>query len=494
MKDYEIVVGLEIHVQLDTQTKMFCDCAVVKDKNAEPNISVCQTCMGFPGTLPVVNRGAVERAVLLAKALGCTINQESFWDRKHYFYPDLTKGYQITQYEKPFAEGGELRFKVESDSHIDDQKVSLERIHLEEDTGKSFHADGNTYIDFNRAGTPLVEIVTKPDIRGKYDDEITCGDKAKAFLEELQFILQNEKYEDSSEEFKISRAKLEEGNMRFDVNISVRKIGAENFGTKQEIKNLNSLQAVKDSIDIQAKKQVESLENSEAVIQSTWTFNDATRDTVMLRSKEEAHDYRYFREPDLPNLVIENELKNKKTIGIGEKAESIFAKYSPVGGMNFVRNYLEDPILDLDEFVRMCSFDGGNKHIMYTNFSTIYYKYLKKYREKIVVKKELFLDGIVYLMKFMIDGKLNSMAYDQVVVRMFEDGIHPKEFISEYVKNSDTSELEKWVDEAISENPSQWQEYKAGKEVLEAFFIGQVMKKSKGKADAKVVMDILKTK
>ena len=493
MSKYQPTIGLEIHVQLKTKTKMFCGC--LNDfQEKRPNINICPTCTGQPGTLPVINKKAVKMVIKTGLALNCSIAEESFFERKNYFYPDLPKGYQISQYKIPLCANGKLK--------IDDREIRIRRIHLEEDTGKLIHSKENfSLVDFNRAGVPLMELVTEPDI---------CSSKeARKFAQELQLILRY---------LGVSDADMEKGQMRVEANVSLRNKNqrAEKkqvLGTKVEIKNLNSFRAVEKAIEYEIERQEELLERKEKIIQETRGWNETKQKTFSQRTKEEAEDYRYFPEPDLPPLKITTnqilKLKSeipelpakkrkrfKKEYGLSEKDIEILVNFKPLG------NYFEEIISELKEWEKTSlnekpSKTESGKLIKLTANYLIselkkYTKNLEEDIRRIKITPENFAEFIILIHQ----GKISSTGAQITLEEMYKTGADPSHIIKEknLTQVSDENELEKIIEEIIKNNPQPVQDYKNGKTEALQFLIGQVMKETKGRANPKIVARLFNQK
>ena len=481
---YEAVIGLEIHAQVKTRTKLFC--ANLNDpEERHPNVHVCPICMGHPGTLPVLNKKAVESVIMAGIALGCTIAKHSKFDRKNYFYPDLPKGYQISQYDMPLCEKGHIR--------VGEKNIGITRIHLEEDAGRLAHdAQGASLVDFNRAGMPLMELVTEPDIR--------TADEAVEFARKLQMILQY---------CGVSDANMEKGQMRCEVNISLRKAGEE-FGTKAEIKNLNSFAAVREAIEYEIKRQSALLEKGEKVIQETRGWDENKKATVSQRLKESAHDYRYFPEPDIPPIKIGKceDLTEEKCIdidfiraslpelpdqkkerfieqfGISEKDAEVIISDRHMAA--FFENIVSELFAwagktDDQELIR--------RAVNYLN--TDLRKLLNETgapASEMLVTPENFAE----LMTLLHQNKINSAAAKAVLDEMFRAGKDPSNIIEEkgLAQVSDAGELEKVAREIIVANEKVAADYKAGKQNAMQFLVGQMMAKTRGKANPQIAREI----
>ena len=514
---YKPVIGLEIHAELKTKTKMFCDSLNDPDEK-HPNINVCPICMGHPGTLPVINQEAVKKVIMAGLGLNCKIAEDTFFERKNYFYPDLPKGYQITQYQKPLCEGGHL--------DVAGKKIRIIRIHLEEDAGRLYHspadgAEGYSLVDYNRAGVPLMELVTEPDFE--------TGLEVKKFAEELQLIFRY---------LGVSDADMEKGLMRVEVNISLMRIDGpdtkgiedprfvetnrEKWGTKVEIKNLNSIKSASDGVDYEIKRQTEILEAGEKVIQETRGWDDSKKKTVSQRSKEEAHDYRYFPEPDLPPLkftqaqigVIKDgllELPSQRRVrfalyGLTDTQIDIFTTARHLG------DYYEHVATELDVSAKDFHVEKGLKgefpnephlikrlHELSENYIIAEFPPLMKAKALEIDDLEGFKispEAFAELMVLIFHKELSSTGGKSVLKEMAETGLHPEQIMKE--KNlgqmSDVGELGLVVDKIIADNEKAVEDYKKGKEASLKFLIGMIMRDSGGKANPQVVEDILKSK
>jgi aspartyl-tRNA(Asn)/glutamyl-tRNA(Gln) amidotransferase subunit B len=469
---YETVIGLEIHVQLRTLTKMFCGCR--SEFGAPPNTHVCPVCLGLPGALPVVNAHAVELAITAAKALRCEVHRRSVFARKNYFYPDLPKGYQITQYDRPLATNGRLELPVEDGEPA---SVRIRRLHIEEDSGKSLHDRfaRETAVDLNRAGVPLAEIVTEPDLRSPA--------AARAFLDTLKRIL---------EYLEVSDCNMEEGSLRVDANVSVRRIGSGELATKTELKNMNSFSQLEKALRYEAKRHITIVEADGRVEHETMLWDPGRDEARPMRGKEEVHDYRYFPEPDLPTLEVSEALIAALERRLPElpwqKANRFVTEY---GLPRYDAEVLSSRRSLADYFEAVVR--GGVDAKAAANWVMV---------ELLAVANELGrpvdelgleparLAGLIDRVK---SGDLSHGLGRQVLRRMVDSGKCADEVIDEerLRKVSDSDQLSGWVAEALETNPSEVARYRAGEEKLLAFFIGQVMRRSKGKADPNRLREIL---
>jgi len=477
-------------VELKTNSKMFCSCINNPDET-EPNKNTCPVCMGHPGTLPVANKKAIEYVIKTGFALNCEIAKFSKFDRKNYFYPDLPKGYQISQYDQPLCGKGYLE--------IDGRKINITRIHMEEDTGKLLHPKGVDYslVDLNRAGTPLMELVTEPEIKSSKE--------AKEFCKQFQLIVRY---------LGISDADMEKGHMRCEVNISLRPEGRKEFGTKVEIKNLNSFRAVERSIEYEMKRQAEILDEGGKIVQETRGWNADKQETYSQRKKEEAHDYRYFPEPDLPPLDL---TKEGGVFDVEKIKESIpelplFKKYRFINEYKLVEdnakifsedkelaNYFEEIISELKDWIKTKGIDG-NKLNKLTKLTANYI--LTELQRLLYVNNTLISDCKITSENFaefitLIDeGKISSSGAQTMLEEMFLTGGDPSNILDEkgLEQVSDEGEIEKVAEKIIKNNPQSVKDYKSGKEAALKFLIGQIMKESKGKANPRMAGEMLKGK
>ena len=475
---YEPVIGLEVHVQLATNTKIFCGCPT--SFGAPPNTNVCPVCMGLPGALPVLNRRAVEMAVKASLALHCTVNRSSQFARKNYFYPDLPKGYQISQYDKPVSEHGWVEIQVEGQPK---KRIGITRVHMEDDAGKSIHdgfrdSDRYTYVDLNRTGTPLIEIVTEPDIRS--------SDEAYEFLTQLKQVLQY---------IEVSTCDMEKGHLRCDANVSVRLKGAEKFGTKAEVKNLNSFRFLKQALDYEIARQVALAETGGKVMQETRLYNPDSGETVGMRSKEHAHDYRYFPEPDLVPLRISEEWMASICSDMVELPSDRRARFIADYGL---REYdadvltAEREISDYFEGVTKASGDprAAANWVMGDLMAAL------KAEGKDVVTSPVSAHALGELIALIGKGEISGKLAKEIFAKMFATGDSAAAIIErEGLKQiSDEGALENIVDDVIAANPKQLEQYRSGKTTVIGFFVGQVMKASRGQANPAAVNEILKRK
>jgi aspartyl-tRNA(Asn)/glutamyl-tRNA(Gln) amidotransferase subunit B len=474
---YEPVIGLEVHVQLGTKTKIFCSCPV--EFGAAPNTNTCPVCLGLPGALPVISRQAVELAISASLALHCKINPFSRFARKNYFYPDLPKGYQISQYDQPLAEHGYLDIVSEAGK----KRIGVTRVHMEDDAGKSIHdgfkdSDRYTYVDLNRSGTPLIEIVSEPDMRS--------SDEAYAYLTELKQVIQY---------IGVSDADMEKGQLRCDANVSVRLKGAPNLGTKVEVKNVNSFRFVKQAIEYEIERQVEIVDRGGSIAQESRLYNADTGVTVGMRSKEQAHDYRYFPEPDLVPLRVSDhwlgEVKSRLPELPADRRERFVSAYG-------LREY-DAQVLSLTralgnyfEIAAKVSGDGRTT----SNWVVGDLMGLLNAAGKDIETSPISATHLGELVALINKGELSGKLAKEILPKMFETSEAPFVIMErEGLKQiSDTGALEKIADEVIATNPKQVEQYKAGKTALLGFLVGQFMKASRGQANPAAANELLKKK
>jgi aspartyl-tRNA(Asn)/glutamyl-tRNA(Gln) amidotransferase subunit B len=473
---YEPIIGLEVHAQLLTDSKIFCRCST--KFGAPQNSQVCPICLGMPGVLPVLNRQAVEFAIRMGLAMNCRIAEHSIFARKNYFYPDLPKGYQISQYEEPLCENGWIEIEQEDGAL---KRVGIIRIHLEEDAGKSVHAEGyvsenETLIDVNRCGTPLIEIVSEPDIRSPRE--------AYLYLNRIRRLVRY---------LGICDGNMEEGSLRCDANISVRPAGAEKFGTKTELKNMNSFRNVEKALDFEINRQVQLLESGDQVVQQTLLWDATNGKVAPMRSKEEAHDYRYFPEPDLAPLRVEEKWRNEIQASLPEL---------PMARRNRFVEQLGLPKYDADvltdEKAIADYFDAVAKLVKDAKLASnwVMGDVLRTLKEKKIditqfsIKPEVLAELLNLLAGGTISGKIAKDVFEE----MLATGKSAKAIVAEkgLTQVSDTSIIEKAVDEVIAANPKEVERYRNGEEKVFGFLVGQVMKATRGKANPKVANEILK--
>lgn len=467
---YKTIVGLEIHVELSTKTKAFCGCENAYGR--EPNTCTCPVCLGLPGATPVLNKGAVERAIEIATAFHMEINHKSTFSRKNYFYPDLTKGYQITQTDEAVANHGYI--EIETDEGP--KKIGIHQIQLEEDTGKSLHTEkGTTLMDYNRCGVPLVEVVSDPDM--------ASGLEARLFLEKLRNTLRY---------LEVSDVKMEEGSLRCDVNVNIKNTETGERSAISEVKNLNSFRAVEKAIDYEVARQIELMEKGETELRATRRWDDAQNKTVVMRVKYTASDYRFAPEGDLGPLFIDDEWIEKVRKGMAELPDVKIARFIETYGL---KEYDAKVICGSKNVANY--FEEVAKH--FTDYDMLSNWFMTEFLRRIEVTDdgdmEVPFEGedFAYLLEQVKSGKINNNAGKKVFRKMCEEGKKPKAIIEEegLVQIGDASEIEAMVKEVLEENPESVEQFKAGKDRVVGFLVGQVMKKSRGKANPQMANEML---
>jgi aspartyl-tRNA(Asn)/glutamyl-tRNA(Gln) amidotransferase subunit B len=474
---YEAVIGLEVHVQLLTQSKIFCGCP--NRFGDPPNTNVCPVCLGYPGALPVLNKKAVEYATLASLALNCRINQDSIFARKNYFYPDLPKGYQISQYDKPIGEHGFIDIKVEART----KRIRITRLHLEEDAGKSLHdgfaeSDQFTYVDLNRCGTPLAEIVSEPDLRSPHE--------AFDYLTKLKEIILFTG---------VSDCNMEEGSLRADANVSIRPVGVDKFGTKVEIKNVNSFRFIREAIEYEIQRQIEVVESRGRVEQETRLYNPDQGKTYSMRSKERAHDYRYFPEPDLLPLAISEAWLSAIKSSLPELPDARRER--------FVREYAiteyDAGVLTAsrtlaDQFETAAKTAKNPKRVANLVQSELMGRL--KAHDLEIERSPISMNGIAFSADLVEAGTISGKILKDLYDRSFQLS---EDFPSVYEREkpqqiTDTAAIERMIDDVIASSPKQLEQYRGGKTAMKGFFVGQVMKASRGQANPELVNQLLEKK
>ncbi len=456
--NYEMVAGLETHIELSTNTKIFCGCTT--RFGSEPNTNCCPVCIGLPGTLPKLNRQAVRYAIMAGLVTNCTINTVSKMDRKNYVYPDLSKAYQISQFDKPLCEHGYVQLSS-------GKKIRLTRIHIEEDAGKLVHSRGDTYVDYNRGGVPLIEIVTEPDIRS--------ADEIREYLERLQLMM---KY------IGISDCKMQEGSLRCDVNISVRKIGDDKLGTRTEIKNMNSLTFIEKAVAYEVNRQIDLLESGEAVIQETRRYNDAEDITESMRGKEDANDYRYFREPDLVTILTTPEEIEELRASLPELPDSRLARYVNEWGIPASDAQLLVKYRQIAEFFEEAAAGVTPKTVSNFIIGQIFRRLVTD-ADKETGTIPVSAAHLNELVKLIDDGKLKMNLAKSTLETMMDTGKPVSELVSEEdMKGVDEGALIAICRDVLAANPAAVADYRGGKEKALKALLGGVMKATRGSADA----------
>ena len=469
---YEPIIGLEVHAELLTKSKMFCGCEVVDSITAKPNRYICPICTGQPGALPVLNKKAVELAIRAGLALGCEIHGESIFARKNYFYPDLPKGYQISQYDQPLATDGKIQ--IETEAGI--KEIRIRRVHLEEDTGKLSHADAHSFVDYNRSGVPLMEIVTEPDLRSP--------EEVKAYATKLHAILRY---------LGVNSGDMEKGVIRFEANISVREEGSDQLNKRTEIKNLNSFRALTLGTGYEIQRQSGIYARGGIIEQETLGFNEATGKTYSQRSKESAHDYRYFPEPDLPPLILDPAWIQAIRASLPELPEARMSRFieqyelTPqearlLTSEKALADYFEDVVSKSKSAAKTISSWIAGEFMRYLNDSG-----------KSIDDIKLAPESFAQLIDMVTDKTIGGNAGKTVLAELLKNGGDPAQIVKDkgLAQVSDKGFIQEAVKKVIDDNPSEVEKYLAGKETLLQWFVGQVARATKGKADPNVVKELI---
>ncbi|MGJ7045023.1 aspartyl-tRNA(Asn)/glutamyl-tRNA(Gln) amidotransferase subunit B [Thermoanaerobacterium thermosulfurigenes] len=471
MMKYEAVIGLEVHAELLTKTKIFCNCTT--EFGGEPNTHVCPVCLGLPGTLPVLNKKVVEYAVKAGLALNCEISKFSKMDRKNYFYPDLPKAYQISQYDLPLCKNGYV--EIETSDGVK-KKIGLTRIHIEEDAGKLMHenVDGSL-VDYNRTGVPLIEIVSEPDMR--------TPEEAYLYLTKLKSVL---------EYSEVSDCKMQEGSLRVDTNVSVRPVGSKEFGTKIELKNLNSFKAVQKALEYEIKRQIRLIEDGEMIVQETRRWNEQKGITESMRSKEEAHDYRYFPDPDLVPIIVSDEWKEEIRKSLPEMPEHKKERFITQYGIPEYDASVITSSKPLADFFEKCVLEYSSAKTVSNWIMGEMMRLLKetgKEVEEVLIKPH----QMASLLNLIDNGTITGSIAKTVFEEMFATGKNPEEVVEEkgLKQLSNEDEIREIALKVIEDNPKSVEDYKNGKDKAIGFLVGQIMKATKGKANPQLANKIL---
>lgn len=471
-KEYETVIGLEVHVELATKTKIFCGCSTAF--GAEPNAHTCPVCTGMPGSLPVLNKQVVEYAMAVGLATNCDITQYNKFDRKNYFYPDNPQNYQISQLYLPICRNG----KVEIETDAGKKFVGIHEIHMEEDAGKLIHDDWDdcSLVDYNRSGVPLIEIVSEPDMRS--------AEEVIAYLDKLRLIIQ---YLGASD------CKLNEGSMRADVNLSVREAGAEKFGTRTEMKNLNSFKAIARAIENERERQIDIIEEGGKVVQETRRWDDNKGYSYAMRSKEDAQDYRYFPDPDLVPVVISDEWIEDVKKRQPELRDEKRARYKKEYGLpDYDADIITSAKRMADIFEETVALGANPKKV--SNYLMVETMHILNEKDMDVEDISFSPENLAKLIKLVESNAINSSVAKEVFAKIFDDDIDPEKYVEEHGLKMDNDEdgLRKIIEEVVAGNPQSVEDYRNGKEKAIGFLVGQTMKATKGKANPGIINKILK--
>ncbi len=471
MKEYEVIIGLEVHAELSTNTKMYCNCSTTF--GADPNTHCCPICTGMPGVLPVLNERVVEYAVKAGLATNCEISRFSKQDRKNYFYPDLPKAFQTSQYDLPLCIGGHLDINVNGEK----KKIGITRIHIEEDAGKLIHDayTGDTLVDMNRCAVPLIEIVSEPDIRS--------ADEAVAYMQTLKSIL---------EYLEVCDCKMQEGSLRCDVNLSVRPVGQKEFGTRTETKNLNSFKAIHNSIEFEIQRQIEVLENGGKIYQETRRFDDVKGIGYAMRTKEDAQDYRYFPEPDLAPIVLSDEYISNIKDNLPEMPHIKKERYIKEFELpEYDAEILTSSRKTASFFEKTNSICNNPKSV--SNWIMGDFARMLNEKEIEIDESKVTEENLAALISLIDKGTISSKIAKQVFEEMFETGKNAEDIVKEkgLVQMSDEGAIKEICQKVVDANPQSIVDYKAGKDRAIGFLVGQIMKETKGKANPQIVNKIL---
>lgn len=471
MKDYEVIIGLEVHAELKTNTKMYCNCST--EFGADPNTHCCPICTGMPGVLPVLNKRVVEFATKAGLATNCEISRFSKQDRKNYFYPDLPKAYQTSQYDLPLCIGGHIDINVNGEP----KRIGITRIHIEEDAGKLIHDayTGDTLVDMNRCAVPLIEIVSEPDIRS--------ADEAVAYMQTLKSIL---------EYLDVCDCKMQEGSLRCDVNLSVRPRGQKEFGTRTETKNLNSFKAIHNSIEFEIKRQIEEVENGGKIYQETRRWDDAKGIGYAMRTKEDAHDYRYFPEPDLAPIILSEEYIQNLKDNLPEMPHIKKERYMKDFDLpEYDADILTSSIKTAKFFEEANDICNNPKAV--SNWIMGDFARMLNEKEIEIDESKVTAQNLAELITLIDKGTISSKIAKQVFEDMFETGENAKDIVEKkgLVQMSDEGAIKEIVQKVVDANPQSIADYKAGKDRAIGFLVGQIMKETKGKANPQIVNKLL---
>ena len=466
---WETVMGLEVHVELSTKSKIFCNCTT--EFGGDPNTHVCPVCSGMPGSLPKLNRSVMEYAMRVGLVLGCTITKHCKFDRKNYFYPDLPKAYQVSQLYSPICHDGHLEIETEGQK----KSIDIREIHMEEDAGKLIHSERGTLMDFNRCGVPLLEIVSQPDFRST--------DEVLAYLEKLREILLF---------LEISDCKMQEGSMRADVNLSVRQVGGE-MGVRTEMKNLNSFKAIGRAIEYENNRQIEILEKGGTIIQETRRWDDDSGKSFGMRSKENAQDYRYFPEPDLLPMSIDDAWLDRVKDNIPELAHQKRERYINEFGLSEYDATIITGHKNISELYEDLLKHGGEP---VESARLVTGEIMRLLNQTNTLPEDLKVDGskLAFLVSLVVEGKINRNVYKEIVEQVFVNDIDPEEYIEQngLMMQNDDAAITETIEAVLSENPSAVEDYNAGKEKAFGFLMGQTMKKLGGSGNPAIVKKVLK--